>query len=113
MKQLLIITALLLGSISHLYSQETKENRFKKYWNSLVNGHIDRTFEKKIDMSYIVAPCYTREGSFGIGGAATGLYRLDRSDSIMQPSDISLSGSIQSKGFYGITVKGNNFFQRQ
>lgn len=111
MKQLLIITALLLGSISHLYSQETKENRFKKYWNSLVNGHIDRTFEKKIDMSYIVAPCYTREGSFGIGGAATGLYRLDRSDSIMQPSDISLSGSIQSKGFYGITVKGNNFFR--
>lgn len=62
-------------------------------------------------MSYIVAPCYTREGSFGIGGAATGLYRLDRNDSIMQPSDISLSGSIQSKGFYGITVKGNNFFK--
>lgn len=111
MKQLLIITALLLGSISHLYSQETKEKKIKKYWNSLVNGHIDRTFEKKIDMSYIVAPCYTREGSFGIGGAATGLYRLDRNDSIMQPSDISLSGSIQSKGFYGITVKGNNFFK--
>lgn len=111
MKQLLIITALLLGSISHLYSQETKEKKIKKYWNSLVNGHIDKTFEKKIDMSYIIAPCYTHEGSFGIGGAATGLYRLDRSDSIMQPSDISLSGSIQSKGFYGITVKGNNFFK--
>lgn len=47
MKQLLIITALLLGSISHLYSQETKEKKIKKYWNSLVNGHIDRTFEKK------------------------------------------------------------------
>lgn len=111
MKQILMITALLLGSISHLYSQETEEKRFKKYWNSLVNGNIDKTFEKKIDMSYIVAPCYTREGSFGIGGAATGLYRLDRKDSIMQPSDISLSGSATVNGFYGITVKGNNNFK--
>lgn len=62
-------------------------------------------------MSFIVAPCYTREGSFGIGGAATALYRLDRKDSIMQPSDISLSGSASVKGFFGITVKGNNHFK--
>lgn len=111
MKQILIITTLLIGSISHLYSQETEEKKIKKYWNSLVHGNIDKTFEKKIDMSYVVAPCYTREGSFGIGGAATGLYRLDRKDSIMQPSDISLSGSATVKGFYGITVKGNNNFK--
>lgn len=111
MKQLLIISALLLGSISYLYAQETEGEKFRKYWNSLVNGNIDRTFEKKIDMSYIVAPCYTREGSFGIGGAATGLYRLDHRDSIMQPSDISLSGSATIKGFYGITIKGNNNFK--
>ena len=62
-------------------------------------------------MSFIVAPCYTREGSFGIDGAATGLYRLDRTDSIMQPSDISLTGSVTIKGFYSITVKGNNHFR--
>ena len=35
---------------------------------------------------------YTREGSVGIGGAATALYRLDRTDSLMQPSDISQTG---------------------
>lgn len=111
MKRTLIILALLLGSVTYSYSQETGEKKIKKYWNSLVNGNIDRTFEKKIDMSYVVAPCYTREGSFGIGGAATGLYRLDRKDSIMQPSDISLSGSATIKGFYAITAKGNNHFK--
>lgn len=110
-KQILIITVLLLSSISCLSSQEAENKRFKKYWNSLVNGNVDRTFKKKIDMSYIIAPCYTREGSFGVGGAATGLYRLDRKDSIMQPSDISLSGSATIKGFYGITVRGNNNFK--
>lgn len=83
----------------------------KKYWNSLFHGNVDRTFEKKMDMSFVVAPCYTKEGSLGVGGAATALYRLDRKDSIMQPSDISLSGSAMINGFYGITVKGNNHFK--
>ena len=87
------------------------QSRLKRYWNSLVHGNVDRSFEKRMDMSFVVAPCYTREGSFGIGGAATGLYRLDRTDSIMQPSDISLSGSATVKGFYSITVKGNNHFR--
>lgn len=92
-------------------SDSIQEKGLKKYWNSLFHGNIDRTFEKKMDMSFVVAPCYTKEGSFGIGGAATALYRLDRKDSIMQPSDISLSGSATINGFYGITIKGNNHFK--
>lgn len=92
-------------------SSTVEQSKFKQWWNSLVHGNVDRTFERKMDMSFIVAPCYTREGSFGIGGAATALYRLDRKDSIMQPSDISLSGSATVKGFYAITVKGNNHFR--
>jgi outer membrane protein assembly factor BamA len=111
-KKYIIIACYLTFNVLIAYSQTKPETKgVKKWWNSLVHGNIDRTFEKKIDMSYIVAPCYTYEGSFGIGGAATGLYRLDRTDSIMQPSDISLSGSAQVKGFYGITVKGNNNFK--
>lgn len=58
----------------------------KKYWNSLLYGNVDKNFEKHMDISFVVAPCYTKEGSFGIGGAATALYRSDRTDSIMQPS---------------------------
>lgn len=79
---------------------------WRKYWNSLIHGNVDRTFEKKLDMSFVVAPCYTREGSFGIGGAATALYRLDRRDSTMQPSDFSLSGSASIRGVYTLTAKG-------
>ncbi len=111
MKQNLIIIVLLLGSVSLAFAQESGGNKFKKYWNSLVNGNVDRTYEKKVDMSYAVAPCYTREGGVGIGGGATGLYRLDRRDSTMQPSDFSVTGSMAVKGFYGITVKGNNNFK--
>ena len=111
MKQILIIIVLLLGSVSLAFAQESGGNKFKKYWNSLVNGNVDRTYEKKVDMSYAVAPCYTREGGVGIGVGATGLYRLDRRDSTMQPADFSVTGSMAVKGFYGITVKGNNNFK--
>lgn len=114
MRPIFIGTALLsmvLPTVVQAQSDSIKTSRLKQYWNSLVHGNVDRTFERKIDMSFVVAPCYTREGSFGIGGAATGLYRLDRTDSIMQPSDISLSGSATVKGFYGITIKGNNHFR--
>ena len=99
--------------VSGVYSQtdSSEVKGLEKYWNSLVHGNVDRTFEKKLDMSFVVAPCYTREGSLGIGGAATALYRLDRKDSIMQPSDISLSGSASIKGIYAITAKGNNHFK--
>lgn len=86
------------------------ESGLKSWWNSLIRGNVDRTFERKMDMSFVVAPCYTREGSFGIGGAATALYRLDRKDSIMPPSDLSLSGSATVKGFFSVTAKGDNFF---
>ena len=72
MKQNLIIIVLLLGSVSLAFAQESGGNQVKKYWNSLVNGNVDRTYEKKVDMSYAVAPCYAREGGRGrSGGGAT------------------------------------------
>ncbi|MDO4160506.1 MAG: BamA/TamA family outer membrane protein [Prevotellaceae bacterium] len=118
MKKGIIITLLMLVSANCIYADSIdtlsidnrEANGFRKWLNSVIHGNIDKTHEQAIDMSLVVAPCYTREGSFGIGGAATALYRLDRKDSIMQPSDISLSGSAMLKGFYGLTVKGNNHF---
>ncbi len=111
MKHISIITVLLFIGIFNSYSQEFEDKGFKKYWNSLVHGNVDKTFEKKMDMSFVIAPSYTREGSFGIGGAATALYRVDRTDSMMQPSDISLSGNASINGFYSLSVKGNNNFR--
>lgn len=83
----------------------------QSYWHSLIYGNVDRTFEKPVDLSFAIAPSYSREGSVGIGGTATALYRLDRSDSLMQASDVSLTGNVSVKGFYTLMVKGNNNFK--
>lgn len=87
-----------------------RENKFTTYLDGLISGNVDHSFEKPIDISYIVMPSYTREGSFGIGGGATGLYRLDKTDSIMQPSDITLIANITLNKLFSLTANGNNFF---
>lgn len=86
------------------------DNKFLRYLDRLATGNKDRSFEKKFDVNFIVMPSYTREGSFGIGGGATGLYRLDRTDSIMQPSDITVIGNVTLNGFASLTASGNIHF---
>lgn len=87
-----------------------RQNKFLTYLDRLATGNVDRSFEKKIDINFVVMPSYTREGSFGIGGGATGLYRLDKTDSIMQPSDVTLIGNVTLNGLFSLRANGNNFF---
>lgn len=89
----------------------TEKIHKRSYIDRLLHGNVDRTFEKKMDISFVASPSYTREASFGIGGMASGLYRLDRKDSIMSPSDITLTFNASVFGFYAIGAKGNNYFK--
>lgn len=70
----------------------------------------DRTFEKKIDFTFAGGPSYSKNTSFGIGLLAAGLFRLDRTDSITAPSDISIFGNFSVSGFYALGVTGNTIF---
>ncbi|MEG1863828.1 MAG: BamA/TamA family outer membrane protein [Alistipes sp.] len=71
---------------------------------------IDRTFEKKIDFTFAGGPSYSKNTNFGIGLLAAGLYRIDRTDSVTPPSDISIFGNVSVSGFYALGVVGNNIF---
>ncbi|MCD8166729.1 MAG: outer membrane protein assembly factor [Bacteroides sp.] len=56
-------------------------------------------------MSFALAPSYSREASFGIGGILTGLYRLDRTDSIMPPPQTSPSPPIYPSGVFTVSAR--------
>ncbi len=73
---------------------------------------VDRTFEKKIDFTFAGGPSYSKTTSLGIGVLAAGLYRVDKTDSLTQPSDISIFASVSISGFYSLGVEGNTFFSR-
>ena len=96
-----------LGPFSATFGRETK---FLSYLDGLVTGNEDRSFSKPFDINFIATPSYTREGSFGIGGGATGLYRTDRTDSIMQPSDVTLIGNATLNGLFSVRTNGNHHF---
>lgn len=82
----------------------------RTYLSSLIRGNVDRTREKKLDISVGLSPSYTREASFGLGAMCTGLYRVNRNDTLRQPSDIFASINASLNGFYVFTLKGNNLF---
>lgn len=82
----------------------------KKYLNSLIRGNIDHTREKAFDISFGASPSYTREASFGIGAICTGLYRVNRNDTLPQPSDIVACLNASLNGFYVFFLRGNTLF---
>ena len=91
-------------------TQQQQPKRKDNFWSRIFHGNVDRTFEKKIDFSFIGAPNYSKEASVGIGVLASGLYRVDRTDSLTPPSDVSFFGNFSLSGFYMFGVSGNTLF---
>jgi outer membrane protein assembly factor BamA len=111
MKNKIVLSLLFLCYVSFCNAPEAFSQKKESYFTRLLHGNIDHTYDRKFDGTFIAAPSYTREASFGVGGMATGLYRTDRTDSIMPPSNISLTGNASLLGFYSIGVEGNNYFK--
>lgn len=83
---------------------------FRRIINYFGQSTTDRTFEKKIDITYAGGPSYSKNTSLGLGVLAAGLYRIDRTDSLTSPSDISLFGNVSITGFYAVGITGNTNF---
>lgn len=94
---------------------ETKPAR-KPFLHRVVDyfgeSNVDRTFTKKIDFTFAGGPSYSKNTSLGLGLIAAGLYRIDRTDSLTAPSDISIFGNVSISGFYALGVTGNTVFRR-
>lgn len=73
-------------------------------------SNVDRTFEKKIDWSIAPGPNYSSDVGFGIGFLLAGLYRLDRTDSITAPSNVSVYGNFTTKKFVLLRFSGDNIY---
>ena len=118
MKKLLAIFLSLSFILPVLAQTETEQvdiqqkSALKRWWNNLVKGNVDKTFEKPYDLVFAFAPYYSQESKVGFGGQATVMYRLDRTDSIMQPSDFTLLGGASINGNYSFGMQGNTHFTR-
>ena len=63
-------------------------------------------------MEHRPGPNYSSDVGFGIGFLVAGLYRLDRTDSLTAPSNISLYGNITTEKFLLARFSGENILSR-
>ncbi|MDR0961295.1 MAG: outer membrane protein assembly factor [Mediterranea sp.] len=90
-------------------SIKPKRNLLHKVLDYFNDANKEKT-EKKFDVSFIGGPHYSSDTKFGIGLVAAGVYRTDRTDSILQPSNVSLYGDVTTVGFYLLGIRGNHLF---
>ncbi len=86
-------------------------NIFQRINHYFEESAKDKTFEKPFDISLIGGISYSKTRSVGIALMAAGQYRLDRTDSITPPSNLSLYGTVSLTGFYSVGVEGKTFLR--
>ena len=84
---------------------------FRRLYRYFDQSNVDRTEQKRFDVSFALGPNYSTNTKFGLGILAAGLYRLDRGDTLLPPSDVSIFGNVSTTGYYQIGVEGNTFFR--
>ena len=67
----------------------------------------------RFDFSVIGGPHYSSDTKLGLGLVAAGIYRTDRTDSLLTMSNVSLYGDIATSGFYMIGIRGINVFPKE
>lgn len=93
-----------------IVSQHKKKGFFRRIIDYYNRSNVDRTFEKKIDWSIAPGPNYSSDVGFGIGFLLAGLYRIDRTDSVTAPSNISIYGNFTTEKFVLLRFSGDNLF---
>lgn len=89
-----------------------RPNIFRRIINYYSKTNVDRTFVKKIDWSIAPGPNYSSDIGFGFGVMIAGLYRLDRKDSVTQPSHLTFYGNVTTKKFVLARCAGQNVFAK-
>ena len=109
---------------SSMAANENKEisasDTVSEYRRSLLKRLLDYLEEsdkpdptKKIDWGFLAGPHYSSDSGLGLGLVASGLYSMDRSDSLLPQSNVSLYGDITTKAFMLIGLRGNNIFPKK
>ena len=86
----------------------TNRGRFFDY---IVDGATDQSFEKRVDMTFIPTIYYSPSTSAGVVVMAAGLYRLDKRNRSIPASDFSIYATASLTGFYRVGAQGTNIFR--
>ncbi|MBR2932276.1 MAG: BamA/TamA family outer membrane protein [Rikenellaceae bacterium] len=93
-------------------ASKPRNSIFRRLIRYFEQANEDRTQEKKFDLTWVLGPSYSAVTKVSLGILASGLYRIDRNDTITQPSNVSLYANISTSGYYKVGVTGLNLMDR-
>ncbi len=98
------------SSVDSAPAKESKRG-LRGLYNYFAQSAVDKSFDKKIDLTFAGAPIYSSTTSIGLGLFAGGHYRIDRQNRDLPPSSVSLVVLASITGYYKIKVSGINIFK--
>lgn len=96
----------------YIGGQTQKRNFLQRVFDYFDSSAVDKTFEKKMDFTFVAGPSYSSKTNLSIGILAAGLYRVDRRDRLSSPSNVSIFGNFAISGYYYVGISGNTFFKQ-
>ena len=84
---------------------------WQKFIDYIADSNLDQSFEKRVDMTFAPGIYYTPSTSVGLAVMAAGLYRLDKHNRNISPSNFSVYGTASLTGFYRVGINGVNIFR--
>lgn len=85
----------------------------KKFFERIIHYFEEAKKDKsqsEFDISFIGGPSYSVDTKLGLGLVASGLYRLDRENIDLSPSNVSIYTNITTSGFFAIGIENNTIF---
>lgn len=92
-------------------SLKSKTGIIKKVISYFSESNIDKSKSKKFDFSIIGGPHYSSDIKLGVGLVAAGLFRVDKEDMTLPPSDVSFYADVTTTGYYLLGVRGHTYFK--
>jgi hypothetical protein len=86
-----------------------KKNIIDRIKNYFEEAKKDKS-QKKFDISFIGGPSYSVDTKLGIGIVASGLYRIDKEDLELSPSNVAIYTNFTTSGFFSIGVENTTIF---
>ena len=94
-----------------LHTTKKRKGVFRTIIDYFAESSIDKSFEKKLDFTFILGPSYSNSTSLSLGGMAAGLYRIDKENRSLPPSTVSLFANVSITGLYKIGIEGITIFK--
>lgn len=86
-----------------------KNNLIKRVIAYFEEAKKDKS-QSKFDLSFIGGPSYSVDTKLGLGIVASGLYRVDKQDLLLPPSDVAIYANFTTSGFFAIGIQNTTIF---